>query len=83
MVLGDSNGRKTPFAYGAVTLYGVPFQDTSARSFLCNSLTEPQLGLLDPITPFAQRLRAFTCKWFRLFPFRSPLLRESNFSFFS
>ncbi len=30
-----------------------------------------------PTTPLRQRLRAFTPKRFRLFPFRSPLLRES------
>jgi hypothetical protein len=31
-----------------------------------------------PTTPPTQRTRAITCRWFRLFPFRSPLLRESH-----
>ena len=31
-----------------------------------------------PTTPPVQRTRAFTYGWFGLFPFRSPLLRESQ-----
>ena len=31
-----------------------------------------------PSTPKVQRLRAITYIWFGLFPFRSPLLRESH-----
>ena len=30
------------------------------------------------MTPHTQRTRAMTCMWFRLFPVRSPLLRESR-----
>ena len=33
--------------------------------------------LLGPTTPFRQRHQAITPARFRLFPFRSPLLRES------
>jgi hypothetical protein len=31
-----------------------------------------------PATPHAHRRKAVTCRWFRLLPFRSPLLRESH-----
>ena len=44
---------------------------------LCNSLRplkRPQAG---PTTPNPQRLQAMAWAWFGLFPFRSPLLRES------
>lgn len=52
------------FAYGAVTRYGVPFQTLllSGRRPLM-SVPRPQSGMPD---------------WFRLFPVRSPLLRESR-----
>ena len=30
-----------------------------------------------PTTPLLQRVQPLTQQWFRLFPFRSPLLRES------
>ena len=32
---------------------------------------------VSPSTPIAHRCNAVACDWFRLFPFRSPLLRES------
>jgi hypothetical protein len=32
-----------------------------------------------PTTPLRQRLPSLTSQWFGLFPFRSPLLRESRF----
>ena len=66
-----------PFVYGALTRYGVPFQNTSTRQQFCNSAK----GLVplpstshdpDPATP-----PGLTLARFRLIPFRSPLLRES------
>ena len=32
----------------------------------------------DPTTPTTHRRKAVACSWFRLIPFRSPLLRESH-----
>ena len=90
MVLADSHGISrapcylgTPsrgsrdFAYGSVTPYGAAFQTASAISELGNSLTDPMLRLTGPTTPTWQHHRAITPCGFRLFPFRSPLLRES------
>ena len=53
----------TPFLYRAVTVCGAPFQATSSHS--CS----PSVG---PTTPVPQG------NWFRLRPFRSPLLRASR-----
>jgi hypothetical protein len=50
------------FAYGPVTLYGRTFQNFSAIE------SSPTLGPRNP---------AMQARQFRLFPFRSPLLRES------
>ena len=67
------------FAYRAFTFYGAPFQSASAR--LGISVT-PRPGRSrnrsGPATPTPQRLRAITWHRFRLFPVRSPLLRESR-----
>ena len=65
------------FAYRAVTFCGVLFQDISANRQLCNSPTGLPPGLSVPTTPMLQRRQAVTQHRFRLFPFRSPLLRES------
>jgi len=54
------------------------FPEGSPISELCNSLTRPVSGLMLPATPTSQRHRAITRHGFRLFPFRSPLLRESR-----
>jgi len=54
------------FAYEAFTLYGQAFLHCSANLHLGNS------HMTCPTTPKLQELR------FRLFPFRSPLLRESR-----
>ena len=66
-----------PFAYGAVTLYGDPFQRPSARLVLCNSPAHPQLDHAmshdtDEATP-----AGLTPHRFGLFRVRSPLLTES------
>ena len=57
------------FAYGAVTLFGGPFLKPSTRQRIDNF---PACAQRNPTTPNAQGV------WFRLFPFRSPLLRESH-----
>src|SRR5437588_8162694 len=54
------------------------FPTSSATQTLCNSLPDQQLRLNGPSTPATQRLLALARDWFGLFPFRSPLLRESR-----
>ena len=90
MVLADSHGiSRAPcylgtsprvlrdFVYGALTPCGAAFQTASTISRICNSLPAPVNQLARPTTPIWQRHRAITPHRFRLFPFRSPLLRES------
>ena len=56
--------RRSPYAYGAFTLYDVAFQSTSTSAY-----GSRDAGPTTPLGPKPQR--------FRLVPFRSPLLRES------
>jgi len=65
------------FTYGAITLCGGTFQNPSATQQLCNSVERLVTLLSGPTTPYRQRHQALTPARFRLFPFRSPLLRES------
>src|ERR1700740_3399676 len=53
------------------------FQTSSATRTIFYFLPDQQLRLGGPTTPVTQRLLAFTRDRFGLFPFRSPLLRES------
>jgi hypothetical protein len=64
--------------YRAVTFCGRPFQIVRlATRFITLQLR--RIGTKrDPSTPMTQRTRAITRHWFGLFPFRSPLLRESR-----
>ena len=75
--LGTPHRARSAFAYRAVTLYGPPFQEDSANGRVGNSATVPAHRQVGPTTPTRQRHRAITPCWFRLIPFRSPLLRES------
>ena len=77
-LLGNTELSLMSFAYGAITLYGATFQNASARHQLGNSVMGPVAHLSGPTTPTWQRHRAITPRRFRLFPFRSPLLRESH-----
>ena len=61
---GAGRGLAT-FAYGAITRYGPPFQTVLLAA------PRPHSG---PTTPEGPKTRRFG-----LFPFRSPLLRESSF----
>ena len=72
-----SERRRQCFAYGAVTVFGSAFQTDSATRRLCNSVRGLVPSLSDPTTPRRQRHQALTPARFGLFPFRSPLLRES------
>ena len=54
------------------------FPAPSATKAICNFLPDQQFRLNSPATPVTQRLLAMTRDRFGLFPFRSPLLRESR-----
>ena len=54
------------------------FPTSSATLTISYSLPDQQLRLSGPATPITQRLLAITRGRFGLFPFRSPLLRESR-----
>jgi hypothetical protein len=71
------------FAYGALTLCGGTFQNPSATQQLCNSVERLATLQPGPTTPYRQRRQALAPARFRLFPFRSPLLRESRVAFLS
>ena len=66
------------FAYGALTLYGARFHNASASNRLCNSMKALPYFRVGPTTPLQHRRQAVPLQRFRLFPFRSPLLRESR-----
>ena len=83
-VLGSmSQGETTLFAYGAITLYGVFSQTLRLSGSFVTPRPVRGPARTCPTTPVPQRPRASTRHRFRLFPFRSPLLRESHFAFFS
>jgi hypothetical protein len=65
------------FAYGVLTLYDATFQNASAKHGFCNSVKGLAPPLAGPTTPTWQRRKALPPDRFGLFPFRSPLLRES------
>ena len=66
------------FAYWALTLSGWPFQANSASNPISDSPAGPQARPVRPRDPHAATAGALTRHGFRLFPFRSPLLRESH-----
>ena len=70
-------GSRSPFAYGTVTLYGSPFQAFSAKATVFDFPTGLSPGPIRPHNPDHTTRTGLTCERFRLFPFRSPLLRES------
>ena len=59
-LLGNTKTSLMSFAYGAITLYGAPFQNASARHEICNSLRDLMLSPLGPTTPVWQRHQALT-----------------------
>jgi hypothetical protein len=75
--LGNTSGRCGVFVYGALTLYGDPFQRPSTNTTFSHSPSDRQIRPDGPTTPTTQRLPAITCDRFSLFRFRSPLLTES------
>jgi hypothetical protein len=75
---GTPPGGRLPFAYGAITLCGAPFQSASTRHRLGDSLERLPSFRVGPTTPSQHRRQAVPLRRFRLFPLRSPLLRESR-----
>ena len=76
---GTRQGRLYVFAYRAITFCGVAFHPLRLTH---NFVTPPPAGRrmkTSPTTPTRQRLPSITSHRFGLFPFRSPLLRESRF----
>lgn len=71
-------GRVPSFAYGAITLYGWPFQTIRLPSTFVTPRRRGSSFQVRPATPCEQRLPALTLTRFGLVPFRSPLLRESR-----
>ena len=72
------------FAYRAVTSFGPPFQDGSSINRFSYSPNAPQcIPPVSHYTPCTTAVAFIHADRFRLFPFRSPLLRESISSFFS
>ncbi len=70
------------FVYRVITFYDPAFQTGSTNDVFCNSLTALPHSQCGPTTPQWHRRQAVPPLRFRLFPFRSPLLRESQlFSF--
>ncbi len=75
--MGNPTGVCIPFAYRALTCCGATFQNASTRQQICNSVKGLAPLLSVPTTPNWQRHQALPPARFGLFPFRSPLLRES------
>ena len=77
VLLGKLRGRVLLFAYRTITSYGRPFQCHSAKQRFCNFRIRPYPDSAAPTTSCWQHIRSHTPVGFGLFPFRSPLLRES------
>ena len=71
-------GSLNPFAYRTITVCGRPFQTIRLEFRLVTSRRDRIPIQLTPATLDIQRIRAITYIQFRLFPFRSPLLRKSR-----
>ncbi len=71
-------GSPALFAYGAITLYGWPFQTIPLREGFVTSRAPCTALRPTPTTPHRQRVQPLAPMRFRLFPVRSPLLRESH-----
>ncbi len=67
-----------PLFYRAITFCGRSFQIVQLGTRFVTLQLRRIRARRDPSTPVAQRTRAITRHRFGLFPFRSPLLRESR-----
>jgi hypothetical protein len=71
-------GSPLPLSYRTLAFCGAPFQALRLGKGFLTSRPGRSRNRSDPTTPTPQRLRAITCRRFRLFPVRSPLLGESR-----
>jgi hypothetical protein len=76
--LGTTPRKGLHFAYRALTVYDLPFQDNSARKDLCNFPERLQPLPAPSRNPDRATLAGLTPDRFRLFPVRSPLLGKSR-----
>jgi hypothetical protein len=76
---GTCQGRLRNFAYGTVTRCGPAFHPVPLSRNFVTSRPAGRRIKPGPTTPGRQRLPSITSYGFGLFPFRSPLLRESRF----
>src|SRR4026207_1330762 len=76
---GACPGRPRVFAYGTVTRCGSTFQSIRLTRGFVTSRPAGRRIKTSPTTLARQRLPSITSHEFGLFPFRSPLLRESRF----
>ena len=72
-------GDQCAFAYRAVTFCGVNFHSLRLAPDFVTPRPAGRRIKTGPTTPPRQRLPPITSSRFGLFPFRSPLLRESRF----
>src|SRR5580658_7725926 len=78
VLLGIPLGSHKGFVYRGITFCADDFHASSTTNVIFYSLPDQQFRLSGPATPITQRLLAITRDRFGLFPFRSPLLRESR-----
>ena len=76
---GACQGRPCVFAYGTITRCGATFHSLRLAHDFVTSRPAGRRIKPGPTTPSQQRLPSITLQRFGLFPFRSPLLRESRF----
>ena len=76
---GTRQGSPHAFAYRAITFCGVTFHSLRLTHGFVTSRPAGRRIKTGPTTPIRQRLPSITSYGFGLFPFRSPLLRESRF----
>jgi hypothetical protein len=73
------NREPAPFAYGPITLCGAPFQVLLLGGAFVTLPQGPVPLRRQHPQPRTRNAQGLTRVRFRLFPFRSPLLRESSF----
>ena len=76
---GTWQGSPNAFAYRAITCCGASFHPLRLTLGFVTSRPVGRRIKTGPTTPPRQRLPSITSSRFGLFPFRSPLLRESRF----
>ena len=76
---GTCQGSSRIFAYGTITPCGATFQSLRLTRGFVTPRPAGRRIKTGPTTPRRQRLPPVTSSRFGLFPFRSPLLRESRF----